>query len=386
MARITSEIRASQWSVATERLIKDSSFQTLKTFILDNSEIEEDPDEMGRIHDGKKNLWGKTYLLTDKAFGNAEFFISEDGRIFFLISLNHQVEIIDDSTDDNTPEGMTLVKVDKNGSKHFEGQVTCPRCGGTGYYAIGMMNMQPVLSPHDYGVCWKCMGTKKVFGKLIVRTPEYQAKLDARRKAKEDKKKEESKNSWLEKHGWSSDGHIFLFLGKTYEKKEEIKSIGGRYNSIIGWYIDHKIDGFDLLQVSKEDVLVETPWGYDFRSDVDFETMKEAELTRLHPSESSFQGVVGSKLTDLHLTLTLSRVFECQNVKQGWNGRNFYKDTKRFFYSFKDSNNNILTWTASKDMNLSQGSEYIVTGTVKEHKVYKGQNQTVLTRCKVQGI
>lgn len=77
-----------------------------------------------------------------------------------------------------------LIKIDRNGSKHYEGAIICDRCGGKGYYAIGVHNMQPVLSPHDGGVCWKCLGAGKVMGKWIERTPEYQAKLDAKRQAK----------------------------------------------------------------------------------------------------------------------------------------------------------------------------------------------------------
>jgi hypothetical protein len=77
-----------------------------------------------------------------------------------------------------------LIKIDRNGSKHFEGEIVCDRCGGKGYYAIGVHNMMPVLSPHDGGVCWKCLGAGKVHGKWIERTPEYQAKLDAKRQAK----------------------------------------------------------------------------------------------------------------------------------------------------------------------------------------------------------
>lgn len=77
-----------------------------------------------------------------------------------------------------------LIKIDRNGSKHYEGMVECDRCSGKGYYVIGVHNMQPVLSPLDGGVCWKCNGAGKVFGKWIERTPEYQAKLDAKRRAK----------------------------------------------------------------------------------------------------------------------------------------------------------------------------------------------------------
>ena len=78
-------------------------------------------------------------------------------------------------------ENMELVKIDRNGSKHYEGPVTCDRCGGDGVYKWGaVINGRPQY----VGVCFKCNGVGKVHGKVIVRTPEYQAKLDAKREAK----------------------------------------------------------------------------------------------------------------------------------------------------------------------------------------------------------
>ncbi len=72
----------------------------------------------------------------------------------------------------------TLVKVDKNGSKYYEGLVTCDRCGGDGIYKWGaVINGRPQY----IGTCFKCEGRGKVIDKWIERTPEYQAKLDARR-------------------------------------------------------------------------------------------------------------------------------------------------------------------------------------------------------------
>lgn len=79
-----------------------------------------------------------------------------------------------------------LIKIDRNGSKHYEGLIVCDRCQGRGFYAVGIHNDHLVLSPLDDGVCWKCHGAGKVRGKWIERTPEYQAKLDARRQAKLD--------------------------------------------------------------------------------------------------------------------------------------------------------------------------------------------------------
>lgn len=86
-----------------------------------------------------------------------------------------------------------LIKTDRNGTKYWKRAIPCDRCGGHGYYAIGVHNGQPVLSPHDGGMCWKCMGHGKVIGTVKEYTPEYAAKLEAKRAAKQAKFEEERK-------------------------------------------------------------------------------------------------------------------------------------------------------------------------------------------------
>lgn len=75
-----------------------------------------------------------------------------------------------------------LIKIDRNGSKHYEGLVRCDRCGGDGIYKWGaIINGE---RPQYAGTCYKCLGAGKVMSKWIERTPEYQEKLDAKRRAK----------------------------------------------------------------------------------------------------------------------------------------------------------------------------------------------------------
>ena len=69
----------------------------------------------------------------------------------------------------------TLIRVDRNGTKYYEGDVPCDRCGGAGSSKAWQFTGF---------TCYKCGGTGKVFGKWIERTPEYEAKLQARRMAK----------------------------------------------------------------------------------------------------------------------------------------------------------------------------------------------------------
>ena len=76
-----------------------------------------------------------------------------------------------------------LIKIDKNGSKHFAGMVKCDRCGGQGGSDAWA---------YTGWTCYKCGGTGSVSATWIERTPEYQAKLDARREAKNAKKRAEA--------------------------------------------------------------------------------------------------------------------------------------------------------------------------------------------------
>lgn len=71
--------------------------------------------------------------------------------------------------------GAKLIRIDRNGSKYYEGMVKCDRCGGVGGSDVWMRT--------DW-TCWKCGGTGKIFAKWVERTPEYEAKLAARRHAK----------------------------------------------------------------------------------------------------------------------------------------------------------------------------------------------------------
>ena len=77
-----------------------------------------------------------------------------------------------------------LIKIDRNGTKYYEGEIPCDRCEGKGIYYIGVNNGQLVPSHVDQGVCFKCGGSGKIQGKWKEYTPEYEAKLEARRRAK----------------------------------------------------------------------------------------------------------------------------------------------------------------------------------------------------------
>ena len=51
--------------------------------------------------------------------------------------------------------------------------------------------------------------------------------------------------------------------------------------------------------------------------------------------------------------------------------------------TFEDEDENIFVWFTSKELSIAIGENVTLTGTVKEHKTYKGVKQTILTRCKI---
>ena len=61
-----------------------------------------------------------------------------------------------------------------------------------------------------------------------------------------------------------------------------------------------------------------------------------------------------------------------------------------FVYKFSDDNGNVLIWKTSTGLYYSygakEGDKIQIKGRVKEHNNYKGEKQTVLTRCKVKKI
>ncbi len=212
----------------------------------------------------------------------------------------------------------TLIKVDRNGSKHFEGYVVCDHCGGDGIYKWGaMINGQPQYA----GTCFKCHGTGKVLRKWVERTPEYQAKLDAKREAKQAEQCAKLEAERLE--------------------REEAE-----------------------------------------RKECEERARCEAERKAI----SQFVGNVGDKVS---LPVTYERSASWEQPSYGG-----YGTETHYAHIFKDANGNVFTWKTATVLGtvdasgcwkpIEDGAAVVLTGRVKEHTTYRDEQQTVLTRCKVQ--
>ena len=290
-----------------------------------------------------------------------------------------------------------LIKIDKNGTKHFQGPCTCDRCGGRGYYAIAMCNMQPVLSPHDGGVCWDCGGSGQVVKTWKEYTPEYRAKLDAQNAKRAEKKRleterrqkeeaEKKRLEWLASHGFSPEGMTFVLLGDTYSSKDAIKAAGGCYDASIGWHAGHPVEGFQAIEVSIDEIATLSAWGrYEItaaRTDWD-EKKRQALLELPGAAPAGHYGSVGEKVT-----------LELELVRSSWyDAHGYWGSSTTYIHQMKDADGHIFIWKTSSTLDrldgdslvpISSGERFTLAGTIKSHDEYKGQPQTILTRCKLK--
>ena len=207
-----------------------------------------------------------------------------------------------------------LIKIDRNGSKHFEGYVPCDRCGGTGGAEAWKWTGW---------TCYKCGGTGKVWSKWIERTPEYQAKLDAKREAKREAHRAEEEAKRAE-----------------WERKE--------------------------AQRKAEE-----------------EKRKAEEMAR--KAISQYVGEVGKRIT-INVTYLGSAHFEVNSFR-GYGTETMYvhtfKDESGNKLIWKTSKG-IGTWLDNGEwLKHEEGEPVEITGTVKEHKEYREEKQTALNRCKL---
>lgn len=220
------------------------------------------------------------------------------------------------------PQGSRLIETYKNGNIKIETNAPCDRCGGEGVYFIGVNNGQPVPSWVDNGVCFKCLGTGRMSEMRILMTPENRKKADARAKRREAK------------------------IAAEIEKKEAER------------------------EAKRQAEIAE-------------QERREAEIAE-RKAQSSYFGQIGERVT-LDLVLVASPSWE-QKTYAGFGTELMH------CHILQDAEGNTFTWKTANSINVplgdyqykvaEPGDKVKLTGTIKEHTEYKGEKQTVLTRCK----
>lgn len=168
-----------------------------------------------------------------------------------------------------------------------------------------------------------------------------------------------------------SKGYITIFKGDTYVLLDWFRESAARYHSIWGWYFVSEDElpqlpaGIEPIQLNWEQIAF-----------VDEDQLRPESQVREYidslmyeESPSRWQGEIGDRISR---TLTVTKV----TVLEG----GYYGPST--FHLFTDEAGNEYCWTtAAKKLEL--GKTYEITGTIKQLQKYKGKEQSVLTRCRV---
>ena len=163
-------------------------------------------------------------------------------------------------------------------------------------------------------------------------------------------------------------GYITIFKGDTYSEIDWFRASIARYARWWGWYIISTEEIPEDLPAGIEPI--QLPWDLVGQEDGNLKPehlVKEAVESIIYDeSDSEYQGAIGERL---ELFLTVERTIELEN--------NFGHS---IMHLMRDDCGNLYVWTtASKSW--PAGSEHHIRGTVKDHRTYKNEKQTVLTRC-----
>lgn len=166
--------------------------------------------------------------------------------------------------------------------------------------------------------------------------------------------------------GFTND-YITIFRGDTYAEIDWFHSSNARYARWWGWYIVSTEEIPADLPAGIETIRL--PWsavGLDSGELKPEQSIKEAvEALIYEPSSSEYIGQIGERL-EMTLTVEKAVVLEGEHPST--------------LHVMRDECGNCFVWTTAAK-NWAVGSTHHIRGTVKEHRTYKGEKQTVLTRC-----
>lgn len=280
----------------------------------------------------------------------------------------------------------TLIREDKNGTKYYHNVCACGKCGGTGII--------PCYITINGGECFSCWGSGIVEYDTKEYTPEYEAKLEARRIARQAKKDEKAKaesveknKEFFEKQGFDEEGRTWAVLGNTYSIKEELKEKGARWmQSIQKWTFNHEVEEYPTVELSVDDIYYKD-YTFTYRWN-NFKSFSD------DPSESAFVETFSKKIEEAEKMLSskennsseyIGEISEKISVTAKYN-RSFYFDTKfgtQYIHKFTTEDGSILVWKTGVYIDIEEGKEVSITGTVKSHDEYRSEKQTQLIRCKI---
>ena len=263
-----------------------------------------------------------------------------------------------------------------NGKMYVRVRGLCTRCGGSGHYSYNQL---------DGTKCYGCMGTGKQSMNVRWYTDAERARQDRAAEQRAERRAEiveqrRIKFAARNAFGFGEAGFITLYKGdmeviSTFFKSTTIDEKGHRaawYNNMFHWYTPSTLtvpedlpEGVEAIRLDWDAVRDENdPENLQMRDNEFVEAYVNSLISE--PSPSRYQGEIGAWI-QRDVTVQKNLTFD---GRYGVSHMHILSDGA-----------NIYVWTtASKS--LPEGKSVSLKMKVKDHKEYKGVQQTVVWYCK----
>ena len=275
---------------------------------------------------------------------------------------------------------------EKNGKMYVSARCKCDRCNGSGIAISHVCNGQPVPYVNDGGICYSCNGagyfrkeirlyTDKEFEQMEKASAKAAEKREAAREQKMKAEYANKRAKWLEENYFNENLTTFIYaLGDSYDIKEKLKDAGFKFNSSLLWHAATIPTGYEesCIEVSFNEIGEFSAWG-EGHFNPDVKKIIEDKIKKARPaSKSQWIGEEKDRIVDLPVVLVSIHGFET---------RYGYSQVVKFL-----NGDNVITWFTATDIKFEPGDNILLSGTIKKLDEYKGEAQTIMTRCKLKGI
>lgn len=275
---------------------------------------------------------------------------------------------------------------EKNGKMYVSARCKCDRCNGSGIAISHVCNGQPVPYVNDGGICYSCNGagyfrkeirlyTDKEFEQMEKASAKAAEKREAAREQKMKAEYANKRAKWLEENCFNENLTTFIYaLSDSYDVKEKLKDAGFKFNSSLLWHAATIPTGYEesCIEVSFNEIGEFSAWG-EGHFNPDVKRIIEDKIKKARPaSKSQWIGEEKDRIVDLPVVLVSIHGFET---------RYGYSKVIKFL-----NGDNIITWFTAVDIKFEPGDNILLSGTIKKLDEYKGEAQTIMTRCRLKSL
>lgn len=177
---------------------------------------------------------------------------------------------------------------------------------------------------------------------------------------------------FIEWDNFDENGCTWIAVGNTFPIKDELKKAGAKFNKELGWHFKEETTEFKVVPVMVYDVVEKLTDGrYTYKETV-YDYIKSIQDKYVEHTNSNWVGTVGQMLNAF---VTLKDVHQ-------FNGAFGLTNV----FTFKDEFDNSIVWITASAVNLKIGTSYSLRGTIKAHNEFRGDKQTMVSRCKCMEV